>query len=53
MKKYMTSIGQNTGTLKHSKKVVKIATSVEITVCSLKCKEILRHRILKSMYEVN
>ena len=41
MKKYMTSIGQNTGTLKHSKKVVKIATSVEITVCSLKCEELI------------
>ena len=39
MKKYMTRMGQKTGTLKKSKKVVKIAMRVDITVCSLrKCK---------------
>ena len=35
MKKYMTRMGQKTGTLKQSKKVEKTATRVEITVCSL------------------
>lgn len=34
MKKYMTKMGQKTGTLKQSKKVEKTAISVEITVCS-------------------
>ena len=39
MKKYMTRMGQKTGTLKKSKNVVKIAMRVDITVCSLrKCK---------------
>ena len=41
MKKYMTKMGQKTGTLKQSKKVEKTAISVEITVCSLENNKLL------------
>lgn len=36
IKKYMTRIGQNTGTLKQSKKVVNVARIDDIITCSLK-----------------
>ena len=36
IKKYITRMGQKTGTLKQSKKVDRTAISVEITVCSLR-----------------
>ena len=44
IKKYMTRMGQNTGTLKKSKNVVKIAMRVDITVCSLKIENRISER---------